>query len=827
MKVPNFIRLLSLGIILLSAPGFLGWARAGVTISVDSLTFKPREHSASFFLYFSGDDNHNAEVWATYRLTSASSAYRDSAVVPVRLDAKHFMTGTLFWLQPETGYTVEVRVKDTDNGAGWIFASAAFTTRKFVASTPASQIWVAPTGSDGGPGTEAAPYKTISKALDAVAQGGRINVQPGTYYEHELTTQRGGTAAMYCSIMGLGSPGDVIIDGSDSTGANRVGASPIWTTVGSGDTTYYTTPLPTGSQSGKNVVLGTAERMHRKTMLDQLVHPLTYAADTAYFPYQGYWIEGSYLYVRPETATTTPGSFHIASNNYGLLIVNHPYWHIENITFRYSGDAGLWLRQYYPVGANVAHDIAIRSCRFFDNAGRDLYGELDVDNVLVENCDFSESRIDEWKYEACKGRFAENRTAIIFAGEGWIIRNNIVAGHFDGIKCYGLAVGDNSYAYGDPTLGCNSDVYLNSIDHINDDAIEFDDTNGINLNIWKNTIRHAGSGISHAPLHAGPSYVMYNLIADLDRDGPSLGEGGLFGFGVKWGGRSDLHNTNKGTAYYVHNTFASDSTFYPICNVGGTGADSVWNKILRNNILVGKSRDAVYQRFDSYALDSPNVLPLDYNLHRTSSPATPLTSWGDEVSALSALAQLHSNWGLEAHGVSGDPLFVNPSSGDYHVQAGSPAVNAGAEVRGINTAFHLVNGMKLYDCAPDLGAYEQGCGEGGDSGGGGDGDPILPAGKRGDPSLEFALNSGGVNPSSGTSLLRLSLPTELKVDVRVVDAAGRVVTTLLAGVKLPAGVHAIRWTGTTNSGRAASPGVYYVQAKTTLGTVTRTIVRTD
>lgn len=45
--------------------------------------------------------------------------------------------------------------------------------------------------------------------------------------------------------------------------------------------------------------------------------------------------------------------------------------------------------------------------------------------------------------------------------------------------------------------------------------------------------------------------------------------------------------------------------------------------------------------------------------------------------------------------VFGDPLFVNPSAGDFHLQANSPAIDAGVNV-----------GLPYNGAAPDIGAYE-------------------------------------------------------------------------------------------------------------------------
>ena len=50
--------------------------------------------------------------------------------------------------------------------------------------------------------------------------------------------------------------------------------------------------------------------------------------------------------------------------------------------------------------------------------------------------------------------------------------------------------------------------------------------------------------------------------------------------------------------------------------------------------------------------------------------------------------------------VTSDPRFVNASGGDFHLQAGSPAIDAGRQIPGITDGFA--------GNAPDIGAYEFG-----------------------------------------------------------------------------------------------------------------------
>jgi hypothetical protein len=68
------------------------------------------------------------------------------------------------------------------------------------------------------------------------------------------------------------------------------------------------------------------------------------------------------------------------------------------------------------------------------------------------------------------------------------------------------------------------------------------------------------------------------------------------------------------------------------------------------------------------------------------------------------------------------------------------------------------------------------------------------------------------NPALGTATLRLDLPRAADADVRVFDASGRQVRTVLRG-RLPAGSHPLTWDGQLDGGRAAGAGIYWIRAR--------------
>ena len=76
------------------------------------------------------------------------------------------------------------------------------------------------------------------------------------------------------------------------------------------------------------------------------------------------------------------------------------------------------------------------------------------------------------------------------------------------------------------------------------------------------------------------------------------------------------------------------------------------------------------------------------------------------------------------------------------------------------------------------------------------------------------LDHARPNPFNPTTTIAYSLAGRSRVTIRVYDVAGRVVTTLVDG-EAEAGPHVIVWNGTTDSGKRAASGVYFVKMEGT------------
>ena len=75
----------------------------------------------------------------------------------------------------------------------------------------------------------------------------------------------------------------------------------------------------------------------------------------------------------------------------------------------------------------------------------------------------------------------------------------------------------------------------------------------------------------------------------------------------------------------------------------------------------------------------------------------------------------------------------------------------------------------------------------------------------------LALLSPRPNPFNPRTEIRLDLPRQGAVWLRIYDASGRLVRTLVGGATLPPGTRAVSWDGSDDAGRAAASGVYFVR----------------
>jgi len=78
--------------------------------------------------------------------------------------------------------------------------------------------------------------------------------------------------------------------------------------------------------------------------------------------------------------------------------------------------------------------------------------------------------------------------------------------------------------------------------------------------------------------------------------------------------------------------------------------------------------------------------------------------------------------------------------------------------------------------------------------------------------LEPRLYNAAPNPSRGRTVLRYQVPRSMHVTLKIYDASGRVVRTVLDSEQ-PAGVYNLTWDGCDQRGRMSPNGIYFCTMK--------------
>jgi len=195
--------------------------------------------------------------------------------------------------------------------------------------------------------------------------------------------------------------------------------------------------------------------------------------------------------------------------------------------------------------------------------------------------------------------------------------------------------------------------------------------------------------------------------------------------------------------YVSHNnTFVSNSVGY--ANLSSDG-------IVSNDIIYGSS-NTVY-------LDESSTIQVSYS-------------------------DIEGGW--EGEGIiDTDPLFVAPDSGDFHLQATSPCINAGDPSSPLDPDGTIADMGAFYFEQTMVGFHEDLV--------------ILPN--------KIYLHQNHPNPFNPVTTLRYDLPEDALVNITIYDMMGRQVSTLVSSQQ-SAGYKSIQWNATNNIGQPVSAGLY-------------------
>ena len=269
-------------------------------------------------------------------------------------------------------------------------------------------------------------------------------------------------------------------------------------------------------------------------------------------------------------------------------------------------------------------------------------------DTRIEDNEIYDPPVDTWPWDAVKGTSMEGSGISVASHRGAIVRRNFVHNFFNGI--YTGRWGDLE----NPEIAYDIDVYDNEIRAIGDDG--FEPEGACTNNRFRDNVFDSGLvGISLAPITIGPAWVMRSVFAN------------YWGTSFKWGIDSD------GVVFIYHNTSWVNEADENAMGIGS----AVHNSVMRNNIFHG-TRYAFEVCFEGNTGHD-----WDYdNWHTTRGSDEPHFKWEDV--RYDTMAELCTATGLECNGHEDDPGLTDPSNGEFTLVPGSPNIDRGVSIPGIN-----------------------------------------------------------------------------------------------------------------------------------------------
>ncbi len=673
-----------------------------------TFTVTPTVQNAGLAISLPGDGSENAQATVQYREAGADQWETGHAL---SYNAAHQLVGSLFFLKSATRYDVRVTVRDPDTGRKTL--TKAFTTRRSAPLTPRSRVlYVAPNGNDTNPGTRNRPFQTIQRAVDIMKPGDRIRVMPGVYQESVMVT-RSGTAAQPIVIESVGSavkngshatvegslPRLAAIDQTDDWLPDPSGASGVYVAT---LTEFSTVDTVLGVYAGEQKMYSYSDSLNpERVTYEHFVQGVYCRSDTAECHQTGaaggFWYDRpkKQLFLRLPDGSDPDGSpMHIvARNTHGFRLEG-----VRHVTLR-----GFETR-YFHVGAsirggtagasdNVIEQMVARYNQYGLGVGGYLANGTTVHrNLVQDNTVMDDLNVAAWPWGDVKNNDVESTGISVGGGSANVIRRNTISQVFNGIDMTLWWDLDN------PAYNVNTDVLGNEVIDVGDDSLEIDGP-GNNVRVIGNVTRRrkqAESGeqsLSLSPLTIGPTWVIRNTFLDSRQSN----------FKFFWSAAFPI-----GRVFVYHNTIMSSAPdLFALVRIIGVGAVAGLEATFRNNVFVASGVEGSGYG-DGYLVEDvfadhrqPSIkLDLDYNLYysarRCDEGACPTFRW--QNARADGFSQFRTASGLERHGVYRQPKFTAPSKRNFMPATGSPLIDRGVRLRGINDGFQ--------GQAPDLGAFE-------------------------------------------------------------------------------------------------------------------------
>ncbi len=626
----------ALGAIIVLVSAVLPLFAAENATQVTNLELYPNFETLSVYAYYSGDANLDNNASLEYRRTGGQ--WRKGAPL-TRIYDKEW-TGSIFHLRPATAYEVRVTFTDPDGVSGEVLTGTVTTRDDKWPVGAGKTIYVAPGGT--GDGSKASPLGTIQAAVDQAQPGDTVLVAPGVYRESLIVRKSGKPDAYICI---KGEPG-AVLDGSDAGFLDREGP--------------YRWRMATinGKRSYDNYVADCDWHVDYLAMdgrklygYDSLENMLLCRSGPPGGWYQD--SKNSKLYVHVTKAYCSPNHTKtvVSRLSTGILLDGCRYVVVDGLEVRYFGIFGIDVK---------GSDNVIQNCLIHHhNMGINI-NDKKVNNTTIQDCEVFQTSVWRWPWRLTKATRYEVDNIGARAGRGTVIRRNTVHGSFDGI---GLSVWDT---LNEPGWIQDTDINDNHIYNCGDDGCEPEGT-CTNLRFWNNRIHDCLMVQSLAPITVGPAYLVNETY---------------------WNPRLSVLKIKvrtSGVIYLYNCTFHAGGYRQSVWDYGGKW----YNLHFLNCVFYGT--DYV---FSDNGPSKEGTVTFDYDLLFTTNPGR-FVKW--ENKKYNNLQEFQKA-GYERHGISADPMFTAPEKGDFRPLAGSPLIDAGVHIPGINDDYD--------GAAPDIGSQE-------------------------------------------------------------------------------------------------------------------------
>ena len=666
---------------MLLAAALASAAFGDVRIEPKSVELYPTYSAVGLEVSYAGDDDQNSTASFVWR-KAGEDTWRNG--VDMTYDRSRRLIWASIW-PLEQGDSIEVKVsfteQDGETPRGDVTGSTTVRTLP-TAPADARTLYVSADAAGAGDGSESAPFKTIAAAARAAKPGDVILVRTGVYHEGDLFAGIRGEAK--APIFVMAAPGaKPVLDGS----APVAKGSGAWRAA---DGVYaYTGALPDGAIG---YVAQDGKRMFRYRSLPDL------RANEHKVPRAWFFDEAAgTLYILPENGDANEHAFDLAYLDNGFLFKDSAHVVVKGFEIRNYGD-------FCVRFGDGAESCVVSECTIHNAPTGVGFRSETAHNNAVWNNDIYEEGLVDFSWNAIKASEYPRQAVSGISGRGTSVCYNRISGVFDGIALVTWQRPDRL------DLNRDLDVMFNTVYNIGDDGLEMDG-GGVNMRLHANHLRNCFAAISLAPVERGPLYCTYN-DASYYVLMFKLNVGGCTSLGWTYCYHNSAYCLTKGDLYGGTAISFPTPDYIPISN-----------KVFKNNAFICDGL-GVRHGHDGYFIDYncyggvPGEGPVSFRWQRQDQPSGQWTLM--EFDSIEAFA---AETARERHGIAADPLFAatprlgevervdfgpapftaypqvtGASEGDFTLQPGSPCIDRGAVIRGINEGFR--------GSAPDIGAHE-------------------------------------------------------------------------------------------------------------------------